>query len=574
MALLLTQFETFQSKLPSFENFFASNNWIWLAIVMALTKVVHEFGHGLACKRFGGQCHEMGVMFLVLTPCLYVNVSDSWLIPNKWKRAFIAAAGMYVELVLAAIAVFVWWFSTPGLINQLALNVIFVSSVTTLLFNANPLLRYDGYYILSDLLEIPNLRSKATSLMQRTSGRWMLGIDNKSDPFLPVQRKWMFLTYSLAAVAYRWVITISIFWFVYRILEPYGLKIVGQLLALSAIYGLIGMPLVRLFKFFSVPGRMGTVKSTHLFTSVALFAALLLVIALIPIPHHVHCNFYVQPHQAANVFVQVPGTLVTIHTAPNQPVKKGQPIVSLQSPELISELASMETRVNVAKSQYTMVNWAAASDPSAADSLEEAEATYHNAVDNMYKRAEDQDRLIVRAPADGVLLAPPDVADENPDSGKLGRWHGTPLEPRNLGAWVDRQTLIAQVVPDLSRMEAILAIDQSEIEFVQSDQSVELLVHELPAVLHQSVTRTISPTRMLEVPKQLSSRHGGGLLTRVGPEGKDIPESTTYLVSVPLENPEHKIVAGSTGVAKIRVGSQTIGQRLARWIGRTFQFEL
>ncbi len=574
LALLLTQFESFQNKLPSFENFFASSNWIWLAIVMALTKVAHEFGHGLACKRFGGQCHEMGVMFLVLTPCLYVNVSDSWLLPSKWQRAFIAAAGMYVELVLAAIAVFVWWFSTPGLINQLALNVIFVSSVTTLLFNANPLLRYDGYYILSDLLEIPNLRSKATLLLQRTCGQWFLGIESRQDPFLPVKRKWLFMTYSLAAVAYRWIITISIFWFVYRILEPYGLKIVGQLLAITAIYGLIGMPLVRLFKFFSVPGRMGTVKSVHFATSVAIFAALMFTIGLIPIPHHIHCNFHVQPAESANVFVQVPGTLVEIHTAANEPVTQGQPIVTLQSPELISELASMETQVNVAKSQYMMVSWSAATDPSAADSLEEAQATYENAVANMFKRAEDQDRLVIRAPADGVLLSPPEVANENPESGKLGRWHGTPLEPRNLGAWIDRQTLIGRVVSDLGQMEAILAIDQSEIEFVQSDQSVELLVHQLPAVLHQSVTRTISPTKMLNVPKQLSSRHGGNLLTRVDADGKDVPESTTYLVSVLLDNPGHKIVAGSTGVAKIRVGSQTIGQRLWRWAGRTFQFEL
>ncbi len=158
--LLVTQFEAFQNKLPAFEEFFAAKNWIWLAIVMALTKVFHEFGHGLACKKFGGQCHEMGVMLLVLTPCLYANVSDSWLLPSKWKRAFIAAAGMYVELVLASVAVFVWWFSQPGMINQLALNIVFISSVSTILFNANPLLRYDGYYILSDLLEIPNLRSK------------------------------------------------------------------------------------------------------------------------------------------------------------------------------------------------------------------------------------------------------------------------------------------------------------------------------------------------------------------------------------------------------------------------------
>ena len=260
LALLLTQFETFQNKLPSFDDFFAAKNWIWLALMMALTKVFHEFGHGLACKRFGGECHEMGVMLLVLTPCLYVNVSDSWLLNSKWKRAFIAAAGMYVELVLASIAVFIWWFSTPGIVNQLALNVIFVSSVSTILFNANPLLRYDGYYILSDLLEIPNLRSKATTILQRTCGSIFLGIEARPDPFLPPRNRWLFGLYSIAAAAYRWLITFSIFWFVYRVLEPYGFKVIGQMIAITAIYGLVGMPLVKLYKYFSVPGRLSTVK--------------------------------------------------------------------------------------------------------------------------------------------------------------------------------------------------------------------------------------------------------------------------------------------------------------------------
>ncbi len=100
-ALLFSNVETFIDKLPAFHEFFAAKNWIWLALTLGTTKVIHEFGHGLACKRFGGQCHEMGVMLLVLTPCLYCNVSDSWTLPSKWKRAMIAAAGVYVELVLA-----------------------------------------------------------------------------------------------------------------------------------------------------------------------------------------------------------------------------------------------------------------------------------------------------------------------------------------------------------------------------------------------------------------------------------------------------------------------------------------
>ena len=102
-ALVTVQFDVFRSKLPEFHQFFNLYNALWLSVVLGVTKVLHEFGHGMSCKHFGGECHEMGVMVLVLTPCLYCNVSDSWMLPSKWQRAAIGAAGMYVELVLASI---------------------------------------------------------------------------------------------------------------------------------------------------------------------------------------------------------------------------------------------------------------------------------------------------------------------------------------------------------------------------------------------------------------------------------------------------------------------------------------
>ena len=406
LALLLTQFETFQNKLPSFEHFFAAKNWFWLAVVMALTKVIHEFGHGLACKRFGGECHEMGVMLLVLTPCLYVNVSDSWLLNSKWKRAFIAAAGMYVELVLASIAVFVWWFSTPGMVNQLALNIIFVSSVSTILFNANPLLRYDGYYILSDLLEIPNLRSKATTILQRTCGQLFLGIESTPDPFLPPKRQWLFAFYSVAAAAYRWLITFSIFWFVYRVLQPYGFKVIGQMIAVSALYGLLGVPLVKLYKFFSIPGRLGTVNTIRATVSAIALFCLLGAILLIPIPHYVYCSFYVQPRDAQNVYVDVPGTLEAIHIEPNRYVEEGQRIVDLSSQRLEIQLASMRTGLEKSMVRLENIKKSESFDPQFAEGRKSAEVAVQASYASYEKRVIDRERLAVRAPCSGFLLAP------------------------------------------------------------------------------------------------------------------------------------------------------------------------
>ena len=570
--LLITQFETFQNKLPSFQDFFAAKNWIWLAIVMGLTKVFHEFGHGLACKKFGGQCHEMGVMLLVLTPCLYVNVSDSWLLTSKWKRAFIAAAGMYVELVLASIAVFVWWFSMPGMVNQLALNVIFISSVSTLLFNANPLLRYDGYYILSDLLEIPNLRSKATTILQRTCGQIMLGIEARPDPFLPVRKRWLFALYSVAAASYRWFITLSIFWFIYSLLEPYGFKIIGQMIALSALYGLLGMPLIQLYKFFSVPGRLSTVKPVRVGITAAVMSCLLAGILLVPIPHHVFCSLYVQPAESESIYIDVPGQLDAIVAEPNQIVVKGQEILMLSSRRLNATLASMKTTLDLADTHLRNVEGSV--DRSEAQRLPAAQAAVQTALANLDKRLIDRERLVVRAPATGYFIPPPRVAKSKSDSGELAQWHGTPLEQRNLNCYLDQQTLVGKIIPDLTKMEAVLAIDQEDIEFIRREQPVEMLIHQMPTMTHHSKTEAISSCKMKSVPKALSSRNGGDIIATPNSDGNDVPSSTKYLVNVSLANPDLIIVPGSTGIAKIRTGSQTVGQRIWRLISRTFQFDL
>ena len=259
-SLVLVEFDYFRSRLPTFHQFFGPHNWIWLAITMGVVKVLHEFGHGLSCKHYGGECHEIGFMFLVFTPCLYCNVSDSWMLPNKWQRAFIGAAGMYVEVFLASVATFLWWFSQPGLLNQISLSVMFICSVSTILFNGNPLLRFDGYYILMDLTEIPNLRQKSTEVLKRFMVQYCLGIEQPENPFLPQQHRFFFGLFTIAASLYRWVVVFGIVFFLNRVLEPYGLKILGQLVAVAGVFGLVVQPLWQLARFFYLPGRMHKVK--------------------------------------------------------------------------------------------------------------------------------------------------------------------------------------------------------------------------------------------------------------------------------------------------------------------------
>ena len=167
---------------------------------------------------------------------------------------------MYVEIVIASICTFLWWFSEPGMLHQLCLSTMFVCSVSTVMFNANPLLRYDGYYILSDLMEIPNLRQKASSILSRKLGAWCLGLEEPDDPFLPQRHQLFFAVFTVASAVYRWVILFGIVWFLYKVFEPYGLKVVSQTLALVSIVSLVGTPIYQLGKFFYVPGRLDKVK--------------------------------------------------------------------------------------------------------------------------------------------------------------------------------------------------------------------------------------------------------------------------------------------------------------------------
>ncbi len=271
--LLASQYETVYARLPTFQQFFAADRWLILAATMAIVKVLHEFGHGLSCKKFGGECHEIGFMLLVFTPCLYCNVSDSWMLPNKWKRVWIGAAGIYVEMILASIASFVWWFTEQGTtINDLCLNMMFLNVVSTILVNGNPLLRFDGYYILMDAMEIPNLRQKSTEVLKRSFQQTCLGLELQDDPFLPTRGKFFFALYTIASVIYRWVVVFSICWFVIKVLEPYGLQSIGRMVAVIGFFGLVAQPIIQTWKFCRTPGRLSKVKRTPVLISVAIAA--------------------------------------------------------------------------------------------------------------------------------------------------------------------------------------------------------------------------------------------------------------------------------------------------------------
>ncbi len=574
--LLITNFDVFLAKLPHFQDFFAGKNWLALAVVLAVTKVIHEFGHGLACKRFGGQCHEMGLMLLVFTPCLYCNVSDSWMLPNKWKRIAISAAGMYVEIVLAALATFVWWYSHPGFVHQLALNVMFVCSVTTLLFNANPLMRYDGYYILADLVEIPNLRQKATTLVNMTMTHWLFGIEGRPDPFLPTRRRWLFIAFSIASVAYRWLITFSIFWFLYKVLEPYGFKVVGQFLALVSVFGLVAAPLMAARRFFSVPGRWASVNRGRLALAACVAVAAVIGVLAIPLPHYVNCCCYLQPTNSTAIYVEVPGIVESIEVEPGQHVDAGQTLMRMSSTELKYRVAQLAGEVKVAQVSFEATSYAAklSNDRKIQSNVDPAKALFEAAKVNLEQRQKDVDKLTITAPISGVFVPATPRPKEPNDGSTLETWTGSPVNPKNVGAYLERQTILGHIVNERQQVQAICAVDQKDIEYLQFGQPASIWIRQLPGEAYESKVQLISPAKMQSAPRPLVSRFGGDLVTQPNSDGAEVPVSSVYEVCVPLMVENQFVLDNATGVAKIRVGSHTLGHRLWRLMCQTFRFEM
>ena len=552
-SLIAVEFDVFQSKLPSFNAFFGAQNWLLLMVVLGCTKILHEFGHGLSCRHFGGECHEMGIMLLVLTPCLYCNVSDSWMLPSKWKRAAIGAAGMYVEVVLASICTFIWWFTEPGPLNYICLNIMFVSSVSTILFNANPLLRYDGYYIMSDLMEVPNLRQKANSILTRKLGHWCLGLEEPEDPFLPRKNQWLFALYTVAAVIYRWIVVLSILYFLNKVFEPYGLKPLGQAIGLMALWGLLGQPLVKLYKFFKVPGRLHKVKRWPLVTTCLVLAAAIASVALVPLPASVFCPLVIQPYGAESVYAEKPAKLVELYARPGERVSLGDPIARLESIDLDISIARLEGEIKGYETEIRSLEHLAFTDKDASTQLAQVRKSLESAQEQLGNQKKDAARLVLRAPRDGVVMSPDYRTEQTRDPKQLSSWKGTPFDERNLGAMITQGERFCRVGDPLS-LEARLAVPQSDIDLVTEGQRVRMMLNQSTDLTYVGTIESISRDEMQQTPPRLSSLTGGVLATETDRSGQPKPLETHFEAVVPLATYQNLPAEALRAHERMRVG--------------------
>jgi putative peptide zinc metalloprotease protein len=577
LMLVATHFQTFRDRLPTFREFFSLGMVIYLWLALGVVKVIHEFGHGLSCKGFGGEVHEMGFLLLCFSPAMYCNVSDAWTLPSKWRRIVISFAGIYVELMIAALSTFVWW-NTPAqpFVNNLALSLMVICSISTVVFNGNPLMRFDGYYVLADWLEIPNLRDRSNAYLQRLVMEHCLGIEVDPEPYMALGRRILFVSYAIVSWLYRWIITFVILGLLATLLRPYKLEIVSNLLAVAAASSLAGWPLFRLGKSIYKRGRLPDMKPVRTAITVGVLAALLLGFFLVPLPvSRVRQTglVQVQPLAYDPVHLEVPGVLQKIHVREGQYVRRGAVLATFSSLELQQEEEAARTDYLIRDKMVRAYGAQLASLQDAGEirRLQIEKTKAENERDRTRQKWDDmskemQRRLTLVAPRDGVVMALPRI-DE------IGK------------RWQRDQSSPFCIIGDPTQLRVLVPVSPDDYELIRDNLHRARARHEQLAVVvrvqgrgdttWQGQVAHLPESEAKEVPMALSSRVGGPLAVKPGANPNQlVPQSQVYLIGIDFTEPDAAVCPGQLAQVKIQNEYRSMAWWTWRTLSRTFDLGL
>ena len=343
LVLLAPRWGELAANLP--DRVLSGEGLLLIALVFPLLKAVHELGHAYAVKAGGGEVHEMGVMFIALMPVPYVEGSASAAFRSKWRRAGVAAAGMLVETFIAALAAFVWLLIEPGQVRSIAFNVMLVAGVSTLVFNANPLLRLDGYFILADLAEVPNLAQRANRYWGWLVERRLFGAETERPTGTAKEYAW-FIAYAPAAFVYRLVVlaAISLFlaaeWFVVGAIVAIGGVVMGVLVpALKSFWHVVSAP------------RLHRVRGRAVATTLLGVAAVPAFLALVPVPLRTTTEGVVWLPEDAFVRAGVNGIIRSVVMRPGSLVEPGDLLLAAEDPVLVAEAAVLRTQIEALRAR-------------------------------------------------------------------------------------------------------------------------------------------------------------------------------------------------------------------------------
>jgi putative peptide zinc metalloprotease protein len=396
-------------------------NLLPLYLAIFVTHLMHEMAHAVACKHFGGQVRTMGLMLLLFTPLPYVDLSSSWTFRDRLQRAWVSSAGMATDLFVGALATIVWAYSPPGQVNELAYNLMFSTAVYTFLFNINPLMRFDGYYVLSDWVGIPNLHEASKQAFQRAWRRIVLGQDDQGeDGAISARRQWALCSFFITSNVYRWAVMLGIVLFVAD--QYWGL---GLVVGLALIYATFVMPLKTNLRPLRNPMFVHQHQNKLRWTAVMMVASIALFFAL-PLPESRVLLGVVEAANNTPVHSESGARVRQVHVLSGQRVESGQLLIELDNPELLHELQAVQAQL-----RQTQVQERKAIVEASVDLLpaQQKMATLTQIQSQLMQQIKD---LRVYAPHEGL-------------------WVGTD-SAHLVGSWVGRGKELGRVVDDRSHV--------------------------------------------------------------------------------------------------------------------------
>lgn len=525
-------------------------NLMIMSAVFFAVKVIHEFGHGLAAKHRGLEVHELGVLFMVFIPMFYIDTTDAWMVPRRRDRLWIAAGGVFIEFLFAATAVWVWLGTEPGIINIIALDIMIAASITTVLFNANPLLRYDGYYFLMDWLEIPNLKSKANQFLGYLAQRYLLAMDPPDPPEEAAAKPIFMPVYAVASAVYRMLITLGIITLVWHILDPYGLEAIGSVLGLIAIATMVVVPVYQFLKFIWTQQCRNWRRTALTAVGGIALGGLVWGIASIPLQQDVEQPMVVMAAERSPVYVPVNGRVAELFVTPESVLEPDQPILRLEAPELTEQIESYQVDRRMAELDLNIARQKGRQE--LITSLVKRIGLLDEQIDYTRRKIS---QLTLRAPIAGRLYVRGNLA------GLLGSY---------LKRGQELGTMIGQ-----GPREMFVIIPQADASLVHPDMVAQVRLWSMPNVTFEGKVQRIGGQFIRAMPHEaLSSVYKGEVDTQRVDQYKSMPATPSVVARIALDAaPAAELFDGMTGRCKIITGRTSLGAQQWRGIRQAMSLD-
>ncbi len=531
-------------------NFFSADNLFLVWVTIIFVKTIHEFGHATTCRHFGGEVHEMGICLICFAPAGYVDASDAWMMRNKAHKLYTTIAGIFIEFVIAGIAAHLWLYLPAGLAKNLAFNAMIVASVNTVFFNANPLMKFDGYYVLSDYLEIPNLRTKAMAYCSYHIQRLLLGYRNLiQEGVLGDERhNRVFIVYAVLAFAYMLTVIVSLVQVFANFLAPYGLHDFGLALGLFVEGSFVMFPIVKVLSDAFSAGKGNMVRERNVLTHVARWliptVVLLSLLAFAPSHFKIGQQAVITAATSERAGLEVAGVVEKVHVKTGAWVDAGQPILTLRNDDVttdatVAQINYLESLQSLSSLQSGRGMQVTAQAPKAAMAVESAAFAEQRA-----RRTLEQ--LIVRAPTSGYVVTP-----------DLGHFEGQFL-PAGFSA---------VRVADLRRFKIMIPLTESEAELIEPGSPVRGYIRGSGQRINGTVTVVPREKAGWEdyQPAMLSAFGGPAPFETIAATERTPPAFGLFIAEAEILNPPDNLIEGLRVEVKVSGRKATYGQRISRW---------